>query len=60
MMLKRWLFPAGSSSGAGAFPRDVNREAQLGGTGAKRIRTESPTRPDSGFVLHKILYLKGD
>jgi len=38
----------------------VNAQGLKARTGAKRIMTESPTRPDSGFVPYKILYLNVD
>ena len=38
----------------------VNDDAGFDGTGAKRIGTESLTRPYSGFVPYKILYLNVD
>src|SRR5690606_21723213 len=38
-------------------PLKLNGKTRLGGTGAKRIRTESLTSSDSGFVPYKMLYL---
>ena len=52
--------PAGFLKRRREFSRSVNGGARASGTGAKRIRTESPTRPDSGFVPYNILYLKTD
>jgi hypothetical protein len=44
----------------GSLGREINRLDRMGGTGVKRIRTESVTPLDSGFVPYKIWYLKTD